>query len=312
VNLFNKNKNDRYFNISNSKVDGKSFSVMTWNFSYAYGVGSAGLNYYQKSKYHFIEALNEAVELIKSHQVDVILLQEVDFFCKKTHFIDQLEYLALKLDYNFAYATTWTSAYVPFPFFSPEDHFGKTNAGGGVLSRFPITSNTVRLLPKPSDNFKIYNLFYPSRYLQTVGINIFGQNYLFGNIHLEAFNIKNRTKQTKLIIKDIVKRDIDFFGGDFNTIPLSATKRSNFKNYEDDNYVNDMALTDFYKLNYLEFCSEKDYIKSENNWFTFPSNEPDRRLDYLFYKNRFLLESREVIKSRVSDHFPLVASFKVD
>jgi endonuclease/exonuclease/phosphatase family metal-dependent hydrolase len=311
IEILNKNKNDRFFNITQEKANGQSFSVMSWNFSFAYGVGSAGLNYYQKIRFHFIEALDEAVQLIKDHQVDIVLLQEVDFSCKKTHFIDQLEYMAVKLNFNFAYGTSWSSPYVPFPFFAPEDHFGKTNAGGGVLSRFPITSNTVHLLPKPSENFKIYNFFYPSRYFQTVGIKIFDKDYLFGNLHLEAFNIKNRTKQTKIIIKDIVKRDIDFFGGDFNTVPLCASKRSNFKDYESDCYVNDATLNDFYKLNYNEFCPEEEYTKNEEKWFTFPSNNPERRLDYLFFKKKFNLESRKVIDSKISDHFPIIAKFKV-
>jgi endonuclease/exonuclease/phosphatase family metal-dependent hydrolase len=310
LDFFQQDKNDRFFNINQNIYNGKPITIMTWNFSYAYGVGSAGLNYYQKTKYHFIEALDNAVKLIKENKVDIVLLQEIDFFCKKTHFIDQLEYMALKLGFNFAYGTSWKSPYVPFPVLSPEDHFGKTFAGSGVLSRFPIESNKIKLLPKPKENFKVYNLFYPYRYIQKTTIKLGESKLTVGNIHLEAFKIKTRKKQTDILVNYIAKNDIDVFGGDLNTVPLSARKRDKFKDYETDTYVGDDTLSRFYQLNYNELCSEDEYQKSESQWFTFPSNHPDRRLDYIFYRGDLRLQKSEILNSKISDHLPVLAKFK--
>lgn len=305
-------KKERFFNINYVKPETNKLCVMSWNFSFAYGKGSAGLGYYQKIKYHFQEALDQAVRVIQDNNADVILLQEVDFNCKKSHYIDQLEYLAKKLNFNYAYCTSWKCGYVPFPYFNIEDHFGKTLAGGGVLSRYPITENSITLFPKPRENFRIYNYFYPARYLQTVSIKVGNSNLKFGNIHFEAFNISSRIEQAQVAKTEVLKKSLDFFGGDFNTIPISATKRNAFKDYPSDHYDGDTTLQCFEHPDYTQSCPESLYSKKEETYFTFPSNAPDRRLDYIFFKTKYTVHNTKVIKSKISDHFPICGTFEFD
>jgi endonuclease/exonuclease/phosphatase family metal-dependent hydrolase len=56
------------------------------------------------------------------------------------------------------------------------------------------------------------------------------------------------------------------------------------------------------------------YQMSEAQWFTFPSLNPDRRLDYIYYSSPWNLLNTQIVhpsRPQVSDHLPVSASFKL-
>lgn len=278
--------------------------ILTWNYSYAYGIGSAGLKYYQKSKSHFENTLKNSVKLIKELDPDIVLLQELDFDCKKSHFIDQLKYFADNLSYNCAYSHSWDVPYIPFPYFQFKDHFGKTKAGAGVLSKFKIKNNATYLLPKPDNKPPAVYYFYPYRYIQVVELE---NGLKFGNVHLEAFHSSTRARQADIVKGVVQGNKLDFFGGDFNSMPNYASQKYNFKDYPTDDYRDDIVHGKILELkDYQELVGQKEYLAKEDKFFTFPSDHPDRKLDHIFYeKNRFTVESKNIIRSSISDHLPV-------
>ena len=66
-------------------------------------------------------------------------------------------------------------------------------------------------------------------------------------------------------------------------------------------------------MDYKEAVDLASYQLKEDIWFTFPSIRPDRRLDYIFFKDEWTLIQAEVVggpHAEVSDHLPLKATFK--
>ncbi len=305
--------------IKNGPVSSQSapsaLNVLTWNISYAYGIGSEGGEDYQKqSPQHFEANLSAIAETINRFESDVVFIQEIDFFAARTHFQDQLEFLRQKTNLkNSARVLSWEANYIPHPLAQWGDHFGKVSSGGGILSRWPVLENKVYLLDKPDSKAWWYNLFYLYRYIQIVTLDVVGKKIKIANLHLEAFDYNNKSEQAKFLLQLLALEKIDMLAGDFNTLPLDALKRSGFANPADD-YEYDKTPKLLEKLPLKEVVDPTHYKMNEAQWFTFPSINPDRRLDYIYYSAEWnLLKTQIIYPSRpeVSDHLPVSASFKL-
>ena len=285
--------------------------ILTWNLGFLYGEGSEGPGYELKPKKYFDERLDSLVKTIQEAAVDVVFLQEIDFESDRSHGVDQAKYLAMKGGYPFvAEAVSWEANYIPFPYWPFSRHFGRMKSGGAVLSKYPIVKNDVILLEKPLSQPWWYNLFYLHRYFQKVTISINGRDFQVINLHLEAFDKKDRLKQIQKLVEIEAAEKIDFIAGDFNMVPTEATKKSKF--YNDDDYENDPSFSEMGKSGMKEVIPEDIYMKEENLYFTFPSWKPDRRLDYIFYQQDLKMMRAEVLPSALSDHLPIKASFQIN
>lgn len=283
---------------------------MTWNIGYLYGLGSEGPGYEYKDKTFYEDKLEKFVQEVIDANVDVVALQEVDFDSSRSHFINEAQYLAKKANYPYiAEIISWEANYIPFPYWPFSNHFGKVRSGGAILSRYPILEHEAILLSKPQSHPWWYNMFYLHRYFQKVTLEVGDKKFKVINLHLEAFDKIDRESQIEKL-KGIIPRDkIDFVLGDFNMIPASATKRSKF--FNNDNYEDDSSYEKMMESNLQEVIPDEIYAQDENLYMTFPSNKPDRRLDYIFYNGEYKMMKAEVLPSALSDHLPLKATFQI-
>ena len=258
---------------------------MTWNLSYGYGIGSEGTDIYQPMpKDHFESSLHAISELIRFENPDVVLLQEIDFDAKRSHFINELDDLSRKSGLLYRDPIiSWNSPYVPYPGLKPSRHFGKVVSGGGILSRFPIEKIAHDLLPKPRENGSIYNYFYLNRYLQLVRIHLEDSNLVTPhfnvmNLHLEAFSKDNRELHLVKVQDRLHDYSIDLAGGDFN---------------------GELTLLSETKQHWQALPAPEA---------TYPSNNPNQFLDgFILKKNDFkVLELKTLPAGIMSDHLPLM------
>jgi endonuclease/exonuclease/phosphatase family metal-dependent hydrolase len=258
-----------------------NLKVLSWNIAFGYGEGSEGTTgYQQKPRQHFEETLDAMAEFIRNVNIDIVLLQEVDFHCHRSHHLNQLDWLARKTDLHYrTEVISWDKFYVPYPGLNPKNHFGEMKSGGGILSKFPLSPIMIELLPKPKENFALYNYFYLSRYLQLVQAEIEpGRKLNLMNLHLEAFSQENRALHLVKVQNRLVDYGIHLAGGDFNGAP---------------------ALSDSLKETYNLFPAPSP---------TFPSSAPTETLD-AFILRKGITESYQIKTldtGSLSDHFPVL------
>jgi endonuclease/exonuclease/phosphatase family metal-dependent hydrolase len=281
----------------------KSFKVMTWNIGYGYGLGSEGTNYRQLSRELYLQKLKEMTTVINREDPDILLVQEIDFDSKRSTYLNQVELIAKNTNLkNYAYLPSWVLNYVPFPYLPFKDHFGRMNSGGAIFSRYKITEHIGSIYSKPSSNPWWYNLFYLNRYTHTIKI---GPLRLF-NTHLEAFDKINRYQQIMELsnwVNDF-KNEPTILGGDFNMVADYEKNKRDFQGYPDDDYTNDTSYSTLLKkLSFLRDTLSKDqYFEDKKNFLTFPSDQADRKLDYIFVSDHFKILNSKVLDNTLSDH----------
>lgn len=164
--------------------------------------------------------------------------------------------------------------------------------GNGILSRYPVQSSR-------NHHFVVEGGGEQRGLLQTE-IDINGQKIVFMNTHLD-----HRPDETQRLmsVDQIIDTKRAYRGmpvlitGDFNDTPGSQTH-----------------------LNMKEYFEDVWEMLGEGDGFTFRSDDPNRRIDYLFYSNNLAKEdartlrpvSIEVLDTQASDHLPILAVFVLE
>ncbi|MBX2810826.1 MAG: endonuclease/exonuclease/phosphatase family protein [Myxococcales bacterium] len=303
--------------VPNSKVAREhQITVVTWNIAWAYGWGSSGTGN-ARPESHFRQTLAEMGRALQAWNPDIILLQEVDFHCTRSHYIDQAEFLARSTRLPFiAKGTSWRANWVPFPYWPPANHFGEMLSGGAILSRYPITEHTIETVDKPTDHPWLYRWFYPFRYHQKAILKTPMGPILVYNVHTEAFHQENRILHAKQLANRLIFEllPLSIVGGDLNTVLPEASMRSNYPDEPETDHQSDPTLEIIRSIpGLLDPISGEKYIHNEQAWMTFPSHAPNRKLDYLFHTTGLTTEQMYVPRATaldLSDHLPIVAQLK--
>jgi endonuclease/exonuclease/phosphatase family metal-dependent hydrolase len=283
------------------------FTVMTYNTGYLSGMTN-NQPVKRPGKAFFDKNLETFLQLLEEIQPDVIGVQEIDFYSKRSHYVNQLETIAKKAGYPYAAkAINWDKRYLPFPYWPLSLHFGRVLSGQAVLSRWPILSTERIVLQKPKSTPFYYNAFYLDRLIQVVKIKIGGRGLIILNVHLDAFDRETRENQAKRMLNIYHSFKDDYpvlLMGDFNSIPPDAPQKKDFP---------DEPVTDFRNDRTIQFFLEDPGLKAADiTTFTFPTDSPTRKLDYIFYThNKIELIKVSVPNIDSSDHLPTVIQFSL-
>ena len=282
------------------------FTVMSYNIGYLSGMTNNLA--VKREKGLFEKNMQRFLQLVNKMKPDFIGLQEIDFYSRRSFDVNQLRTITGKAGYKYsAAAINWDKNYVPFPYWPPSAHFGKMLSGQAVLSQWPILSVKRVVLEKPGNKPFFYNAFYLDRLVQVVKIKVGSKNLMILNVHLEAFERETRENQAKKVL-DIYRSYKDDFPvlllGDFNCVPPEAEQKKNFHDEPELDFSNDKTIT--------FFIEEGSLKAAELITLTFPSDKPDRKLDYIFYNH----DKIEFVKTFVpeidsSDHLPMVMQFSL-
>jgi endonuclease/exonuclease/phosphatase family metal-dependent hydrolase len=283
--------------------------VMTYNIGYLSGMTN---NKAVDRPEGFINKnLQKSVQLFKSINPDIVGFQEIDFESSRTFNINQyLALLELDIFNSGAMAVNWDKKYVPFPYWPFRHHFGNMYSGQAVLSKFKILENDRIVLPQPESNPFYYNDFYLDRLAQISWLEVSNIKLLLINVHFEAWDGPTREKQAAIVLELYRKYANDFpviLMGDFNCTPPFAQ-----------NAFEENTIRSILNEKGLEIClNESNYKAHPNDYFTFNSENPSSKIDYIFYNSKFFhcLESHVVHEANdISDHLPVMATliFKSD
>ncbi len=282
------------------------FTVLTYNIGYLSGMTNnlpvqPDPSLYKKNAAIFIQQL-------KTHPPDFFAVQEIDYFSRRSYYIDQLFLFMKEAAYPYAAkAINWDKRYVPFPYWPPAVQFGRILAGQAVVSKYPILSAARIVLPKPKNSPFYYNAFYLDRLVQVVKIKIQTRILVLLNVHLEAFDLETRQIQADQVLNIYRSYQNDFpvlLIGDFNALPPDALQKKNFSDEPQTDYSTDTTIQLF-----LNEPGLKSALPLSSP-FTFPSDVPTRKLDYIFYNGeKITCLGAEVIHISSSDHLPFAMRF---
>ncbi|MBC7673025.1 MAG: endonuclease/exonuclease/phosphatase family protein [Polaromonas sp.] len=218
--------------------------------------------------------LARVAELVRSTRADVVLLQEVDKGTNRSNHEDQAALLAAQTGLHAAFG-------------SALDYDGG-KYGVAILSRWPIIAETLVHLPVDPPQVRAGGSAEPRGALRVVVASPRG-NLAIINTHLDPSGADRWRRQEADSIVSLVtqaRREVGMViaGGDFNSTPESAVQLA----------VRAGGLRD----SWME-CSGGD-------GFTYPDDNPVKRIDYLFLTGAVHCSTARVVNTRVSDHRPLL------
>lgn len=281
-----------------------TFSVMTYNIGYLSGMTNNLA--IERKEVEFSKNLNNAIHIVWELDPQIIAFQEIDFNSARSFKINHYEKLAQSCGfYNGAMAINWDKSYVPFPYWPIKYHFGEMLSGQAILSDFKIISNERIVLPRPKTNTFYYDDFYLDRLAQVSWVDNHGDSLLIINVHFEAWDAATRELQSEIVI-DIYKQFEDDYPiillGDFNCSPP----------YSKDPFMEETISQILAVPSILSAISKEKYLSSEDKYFTFDSESPYQKIDYIFYNGLFLkcIEANVIHEAEsISDHLPMFARF---
>ncbi len=301
--LNNKTLNNK---TSNNKTSGTTdndnvFTVVTYNIGYLSGLtNNQAINTNQQL---FDNNLETVIKALKPFQPDFIGFQEIDIDSKRSFNVNQVNEIGEALNFpQGAIAINWDKNYLPFPYFPFSAHFGRILSGQAVLSRYPINSNERIVLENITNKPFFYKAFYIDRVAQITKIDIKGRSLILINVHLEAFDVSTRKKQTEFLQKLLSKYVNEYpvlLIGDFNSSLINGENPQPTINL----LLNNPSL---------KSVVPREQLTDEKST-TFPSDKPIAKLDYIFYtpKTIEIVEWQIISEAKqASDHLPLMMKFR--
>ncbi|MBD2233056.1 endonuclease/exonuclease/phosphatase family protein [Phormidium tenue] len=277
----------------------EQLSVVSYNIGYLSGLTNQQAVERDKTLFEANQAT--AIAALKTRQPDILALQEIDFDAYRSFNLNQQYAVSAALEMAFgAIAVNWDKRYVPFPYWPPQAHYKQVISGQAVLSRYPIRRNERLVLEKVPTNPFYYNALYLDRVAQVTEIDVSDQTLIVINVHLEAFDAPTRTRQTQ-----VVRELAEGYAKDYPVL-LVGDFNSSLNRDEGDEPRSIGILLDSPVL--------ASALPTAPSSFTFPSDQPQDVLDYIFYTPATLeVVAAEVVAeaAQASDHLPIQAQVRL-
>ena len=279
--------------------------------------------------------LLEIASAVNEIDPDIVFLQEVDIYSKRSGYVNEIQYLLDNTDMNYGcYASVWKADFVP------TNGFGKINMGNAILSKYSLEDAERIGLSLRTDQSNLVQYFYLRRNILKVKIPDLDLYAI--NIHATAF-ATDSTKQKHInkyleVLSEVSDGGYIFVaGGDLNSLPPGASEYD-FCDFDECDSENFHTLDEAGELLHKEasyfdnFTGEKEILEplyqryspavevnimNNSDHFTHaPSTSEerwgikyDRKLDYLFTNapNGWSVDSVKTHQElwRLSDHMPV-------
>ncbi len=225
-----------------------------------------------------IDVRRQAI-LLRKYNPDIIFLQEIDLYTKRAYYKNQLYTLSKYTGLNFKAMGT-------------NIKYKNGFYGDGILSKFPIEYSANYLSPLKNPAHEQRGILCNKISFGNTKINVF-------SLHMSTFEDERilTVKELLKITSKMNKGEPIIIGGDFN---IGITKLGNHK------YIFEK------KDHYTEYDILKERFKSiDNNENTWHSKEGTGPIDSFFYSKNLQLIRYQIIKTDISDHYPVYSEFLI-
>ncbi|MHC4952209.1 MAG: endonuclease/exonuclease/phosphatase family protein [Planctomycetota bacterium] len=229
-------------------------------------------------------------QLLNEAQLDIIVLNEVDFSSFWSGHLDQAQAIAQEAGYP--YIVEQRNIDVAIPFVS-------LRFGNAILSKYPISETVFLDYPHPSKTQEILVGGFKDGVAATVTLPD-GKQIQVAAVHLSLEGEAYRDASVKMILDLQQHSQLPMIAmGDFNSTasgyPAHHTGPAG-QNSIDTLMANPSLSTQPHGLP----VNPKD--------FTFPSEKPVRVIDWIFTSSHWRIQEKNVIESTLSDHLPVTVT----
>lgn len=256
--------------------------------------------------------LDRLADVIRSADVDLVLLQEVDRGSDRTGRVDQHAELLARVPYP-CHASTWyyRNPYVPYPSW---EHLGRTEVHLSVFSRFRIAGARRWRLPEMRESW-VSRQFNLRRALLELELPLpTGRVARVIDTHLSAFSKGDGTLPAQIEVLERRLAAADAAGipwaaaGDFNALPPGDDPRRlgpDAELYSDEGRPL-LPLFDRWQ-SAVSLEAHEDEPERFRTWLPPGSVVADRAIDHLFASHDVEIYDATVLRGVVdaSDHLPL-------
>lgn len=264
--------------------------VAAYNIAHGRGGKYGAKNWSHNTEKDLKEHLDHIAGQIQAENPDIVVFNEIDFSARWSFNINQARYLSEKCGYP--YVLEQKNMDVSFPFYC-------FRFGNALLSRHPVVKEMFVDFPPYSRLEDIFagnhDGFFCEVQLPSGPIGVFG-------IHMEYRSEDTRVRCARALADMCAKMDHPVIAlGDFNSTPTSLPKSQV-------SGQNENAMTFlFQKKGFISYLDETDH----HGGFTFPSEKPDRRIDWIIGKGFDHFSNSKIIKSNLSDHLMIVTEIEL-
>jgi len=260
--------------------------IGSYNIAHGRGGEFGATNWQKRSSQDLYRHLDLLVTQINNASLDILVLNEADFSSTWSQNVNQAEYLMEKC--GFTHRSEQTNMLISIPFLN-------YIFGNAVLSKYPMESCSFINFPALSEREDLLAGDHDGIFckIKTPA----GDLGLFV-VHLEYRNEDARVASGR-ILNDLSNNiEIPVVAvGDFNSSPTSAQK--SMKSTKGENTIE-------YLLGEGGFTSYVNTpIRPQN--YTFPSEKPDRIIDWMIGKRVKEFKNSGTIQSGLSDHLMIVS-----
>ncbi|MHC4551522.1 MAG: endonuclease/exonuclease/phosphatase family protein [Planctomycetota bacterium] len=285
-----------------------SESLRVGCYNIAHGRGAVGTsNFGGGSKNDKRERIIEIAKFLKEQDLDIVVLNEADFDSIWSGHIDQAWLIAKEAGYR--YVVEQRNIDVAIPFIS-------LRFGNAILSRFPLSDMKFLDYPHPSRWQELLVGGFKDGVAATVTLPD-GQQLQVAAVHLSLEGESYRQASVQIIHQQHIQSKLPMIAmGDFNSTakgwpgyqagPNDENAIDWLMNSEDWHTwpeilpVKRVDLTT--PIDPMDWLSPVDY--------TFPSQQPEKVIDWIFVTTPWLFQNKEVIRTELSDHLPVIAKLK--
>lgn len=235
-----------------------------------------------------IERVKTIGRFLHDANLDIVVLNEVDFSSFWSGHVNHARILAQEVGYPYLVEQRNVDAAIPFL---------RVQFGNAVLSRYPITDATFVPFPNP---FMWDILGGDTKYgvVCTVALPGGDQIRVFP-VHLTIHGEGLRVASVRKILEIADSSTIPLVAlGDFNAAPTGYPQY--YADEHGENAIDVLLASQRFETRPIGFpLNPHDY--------TFPSEAPDRVIDWIFVSPPWQYTEKIVMKSALSDHLPVVA-----
>ena len=221
------------------------------------------------------QRLSEIADLISEQDLDLVVLNEVDFDCTWSHGVNQAQKLAK--DCGYPYVVEQRNLDLGVPFF-------RVAIGNAILSRFPIRQ--VEEVSYPPVNWWEPLLVGKKNGAKAIVQLPDGDELEVFAVHAETRSAEVRKGSVKALLESAGESSI--FAGDFNSV------RGN----DGSNAVNMILENGGWK-------------EGKTKGATFPTRKPVIRIDWIFVPHKWEELNHKVLVSDLSDHAMVIGEWRV-